>query len=90
MHATLRRCPLLKALTSCNSYFEEVFYRMERILLQQGEPLVVVGETHQGCYIVMRGMLEAHINLEGHEFVLERVQQGCVINSRCLFGSGEE
>ena len=62
-----------------------MIYRFEQFTFKAGETVLKEGTHLESILIVEQGSVEVVTECDGHEFVLDRLQQGSIINSRLFF-----
>mmetsp|Transcript_18764 Transcript_18764/g.28848 ORF Transcript_18764/g.28848 Transcript_18764/m.28848 type:complete len:99 (-) Transcript_18764:1737-2033(-) len=60
----------------------DLIYRFDPCFYEAGESILRVDDTCTAMYLVVRGVVEVYIEIEGHEFVLENLYPGSSFNTR--------
>jgi CRP-like cAMP-binding protein len=69
--------------------FHEIIFRFKRSYLNDGEILMKELDGTDKLYIVEYGYLEIYFELEGNEFIIDRLPAGSVLNHRSIFTEDE-
>lgn len=65
--------------------FHKLFFRFEPITLDPGDVLLYEGDDTNQLFVVEKGLLEMYVELDNHEFVLEYLRPGSVLNHTVVF-----
>ena len=81
--ASLLRVPYFQDIG--NEALYDVMYTLKTRFCEKGEIIQSVGEDADTMFIVLNGTIELYTYLDGHEFILERLWRGSVMNYRTFF-----
>jgi CRP-like cAMP-binding protein len=65
--------------------FHKLFFRFEPIALDPGDVLLYEGDETNQLFVVEKGLLEMYVEMDNHEFVLEYLRPGSVLNHTVVF-----
>lgn len=83
MKTTLNQIPFLKNIDG--SSFIDVLYSMQRIIYDKGSILMQPNDNPSDLYILQDGVIEVFTYFEEHEFIIETLHRGSIINYRTFF-----
>ena len=76
----------LKYVEGLNQYaLHEMMFTFKQQIFQGGDIILRTGDVCNELLFVENGIVEVFTEFEGNEFVIERLTQGAIINSRCFF-----
>ena len=82
IRGVIRKIDYLKDVTK--EQFHEILYNLEARKIEKGENLYKEQQKCMSFFIVEKGELEAYVNLDGNDFIIERIPKGTIVNSRLL------
>ena len=62
-----------------------MIYALEQVQYQNDDIILRINDISSDMIIIEYGLCEIFMEFEGNEFVLERLSQGHIINSRSFF-----
>ena len=68
-----------------SSAIRDLNYKLEKKLINHGEMIQIEGQVAGGILFVVSGVVEAFTECDGHEFILDWLYRGSVINHRSFF-----
>lgn len=68
-----------------NEALYDVMHTLKKRFCEKGEVIQSVGEDADTMFLVLNGKIELYTYFEGHEFILERLWRGSVLNYRTFF-----
>ena len=69
--------------------FHKILYSFTPRFIKMGDILLKKGDKTDSIFIVMHGTLEVYDYIDGNEFIIEKLNQGSVLNYRVISTNDE-